>query len=175
MHLGISRKTLIGTSSIGLEELQKLTAEEWAAISNPEAGFTEEERKKHEKAIGEEWILSEKSSDELGEKKQYEVEGSILGGGVVSVVRGNNKVMDAKTLYEEALKERHGSEESREIVRRILEMSEKEINLQKDQLKLSRKGRFVHARKSGHDVHVTEPEMIIDEVKWILEVLREEE
>lgn len=153
---------------INLEERQKLTAEEWAAVNEPES---EEEQTKHGQAFGEEAKFYDQSCDELGEKKQYEVEGTILGDHVVSVVEGNNQGVDIKILYEEALKRGYGSDESRETVGRWLEMDREELKLQKDQLKLSRKGRLVHAEKSGHDVHLTDPEIIVEEVRWILEVL----
>ena len=159
---------------INLESRHHLTPEEWASISDPEAIFTEEEGKKHEKAVEEECMLYEQSCDEIGEKKQYEIEDGILGEGTVSAVTGNNEGNDVKFLYEEALKEGHWSEQSLAIVKQMLGMSNVELELQQDQLKLSRTRRLVHAPRSGHDVQLTDPEIIVEEVKWILETLAEE-
>jgi pimeloyl-ACP methyl ester carboxylesterase len=36
-------------------------------------------------------------------------------------------------------------------------------------LKLSTKSEFVIARKSGHFVQMTQPEIVVDGVKWVLE------
>ena len=46
------------------------------------------------------------------------------------------------------------------------------IEAARGSLKLS-SGRLVHANESGHDVHLTEPEIIAEEVKWILSVTEE--
>jgi len=48
-----------------------------------------------------------------------------------------------------------------------------ELALQRDQLKLSKRGRIVFAEKSGHNVDLTEPDLIAEEVKWVLEQLKQ--
>ena len=73
----------------------KLTPEEWAAIN--EHG-NEEDQKKHGEVFGKEWKVYEQPCDELAEKKQYD-----------------NDVMDIRVLYEEAVIEGYGSEESRKV------------------------------------------------------------
>jgi hypothetical protein len=42
---------------------------------------------------------------------------------------------------------------------------------QRKQLNLSKRGRMVYTRESGHQVHMEQPGLIAEEVKWILESL----
>lgn len=50
-------------------------------------------------------------------------------------------------------------------------LKELDKRLTKDQMRLSRKSRYVVAESSGHDVQATEPELIAEETKWVLESL----
>lgn len=87
------------------------------------------------------------------------------------MIKGHNE-KHIQLLLEAAIKGGHGTEEHRSTVKEWLAGPEKELKLREDQLKLS-SGRLVHANESGHDVHLTEPEIIAEEVKWILSVTEE--
>ena len=47
---------------------------------------------------------------------------------------------------------------------------ETEGKLQEEQLKLSIRGRMVRARLSGHNVQLFQPDLIAEQLKWILGV-----
>jgi pimeloyl-ACP methyl ester carboxylesterase len=48
-------------------------------------------------------------------------------------------------------------------------MAKKEDMLQRERLKLSSVSHFVQLEKPGHSVILEEPEVIAEEVKWVLE------
>jgi hypothetical protein len=41
----------------------------------------------------------------------------------------------------------------------------------KEHLKLSTKGKLVFAHESGHFVQLTQPDIVVDGVKWVLDEL----
>jgi hypothetical protein len=54
-------------------------------------------------------------------------------------------------------------------VRRALErVGPEDERFMRDQLRLSARSRYVYAKKSGHNVPMTEPGLISKEVKWVL-------
>ena len=55
-----------------------------------------------------------------------------------------------------------------DFVERVKACDEK---LQREQLRLSNNSRFVETEHSGHNVHVTEPGVVVDEVLRMLEVV----
>lgn len=80
----------------------------------------------------------------------------------------------SKMLFDEATKLGHWSEESKATLKKWLGMGDEKIKLQEDQFQLSKRGIFVQALKSGHDVHITELEIIVEKVRWVLEVLEDD-
>jgi hypothetical protein len=65
-----------------------------------------------------------------------------------------------------------GTEGCHEDLRKRLEgCSELEENQQRDHLLLTDVGsrRFIEAKKSGHWVHITEPELVVDEIVSMVE------
>ncbi|MCJ1407246.1 hypothetical protein MMC19_001317 [Ptychographa xylographoides] len=109
------------------------------------------------------------SMNDLAAHKQYE--NQVLGDKPVSVVKGNS-YKDIQMIYDAAVAKGNGTEEQRKQMMQMIEsMEEVEVKLQKDQLRLSSTGRLVVAKESGHNVQVTEPEVVVGEVKWIYETL----
>ncbi|KUJ17237.1 alpha/beta-hydrolase [Mollisia scopiformis] len=143
-----------------LEKRRKLDDEEWER-------HLRDMRDEGNRIQGEkEWNEYEKSFESLTEKKGSSVD--MLRHIPVSVVKGENG-RGLRMLYDALIERGHGTEEDREKFKGFLEtFDEKDVELQSEIGKLSSKGRYVEARKSGHDVQLTEPEVIVEEVKWVV-------
>jgi hypothetical protein len=77
-------------------------------------------------------------------------------------------------MYNAGVKAGNGTEDERARYRALLETWEqKEVAVQQDFFKLSTKGHFWQAERSGHCVHLSEPQLIAEAVKWTLENLSE--
>lgn len=140
----------------------KLTPEEWAALTTDD---TPQEAKRHGNTALQEYLEYEATADTLARRKQYE--NVILGDKPISVVKGE-ELKDTELLLDAAIKKGNGSDFEWDAIRKWINMDEEETRLQREQLRLSTNGRFVNARLSGHDVHLTEPEVIVDEIRWVL-------
>jgi pimeloyl-ACP methyl ester carboxylesterase len=153
---------------LALKRRQKMNSEEFAAVLNDlsEVGNTR-------KVAAEEAEIASyrKSADILHRKGQLEKQ--ILGKAPVSVIKGHNDLEFGIFLRVAELGDL-GTEEHRTIVRDWVSKPEREVKLQQDQLKLSSRGRLVYANKSGHDVEITEPEIVTEEVRWILKLVEED-
>ncbi len=87
----------------------------------------------------------------------------------MSVVKGYSK-RDFERRYLAGVKAGNGSKEEREMFLQILaSWEEKDLSLQKEPLTLSNKGQLLHAWESGHNVHMIQPEVIAEGVKWVLD------
>lgn len=152
---------------LDLENRHSMAEEEWA-------GRKRATRPEEDAVGGEEMKCYMPSCDTLGEKRQLERRPKVLGDWAVSVIKGDNE-REMRTVFEAAVKEGRGTEEQRASVDRWLgkEGAASELRSQERQLELSTRGRLVRAWKSGHEVHVTEPELIVEEVKWVLGVWKE--
>ena len=153
--------------TVRMKERSKLTPEEWDGLTPDESP---EERRRHKETALAEYCAYYESCDKLAEKKQYEKLHS-ADFPVISVIKGNSNKLDVTMIFEKGIELGNGTKEERAKPREFLAMEEMDTKLQKDQLKLSRRGRFAHAALSGHDPQWTEPEMIVEEVRWILKVL----
>jgi len=143
----------------GLNTRHKFTTEEWEALLCANKADTGE-------AMGAEWQEYKSSSDTLAAHKQFEAQ--IMGDHPVSIIKGNT-VRDLRLLTAKAIEKGNGAKEMQDAMLRILEtMDEIEERHQLEQLKLSSCHRFVYAREGGHNVQFTEPDLIADEVRWIL-------
>ena len=125
-----------------------------------------EEIKGDSGASGQEYSGALISFPELAEKNQFERQA--MGDRPVVVIRGNVP-QDMRKFYEAAVKKGVGSEEDRAQILKLVENSEeKDEWLQKEQLKLSSRARFVQSEKSGHNVQLTEPELVAGEIEKVL-------
>ncbi|MCJ1471405.1 hypothetical protein MMC13_000044 [Lambiella insularis] len=144
---------------IGGHEKHKLTDEDWQALLQDD-GFGQE----YAGLEGKEYV---NSMNTLAAHKQFDHH--ILGSHPVSVVKGNT-IRELRLVYAAAVKRGNGTEKQRAALAKMLETFDDDENrLQREQLKLSSRGRFTYAEHSGHNVQVYDPELVVKEVKWILE------
>ncbi|GKZ24240.1 hypothetical protein AbraIFM66951_002301 [Aspergillus brasiliensis] len=93
-----------------------------------------------------------------------------LGDGRLSVVFGNRSV-DFRKVLEFGTANGYGTQEVREsLAKRLETMEGVDEESQRTHLSLSRQSRFVYARGKAqtHNVHYVAPELIRDEVFWVL-------
>jgi len=109
----------------------------------------------------------------LRAKRQLERDMPCLGGAPVCVVKGYNEGEFEKLLKKGLeMGNGDGEEEGEKEFRRMLDgWNEKDRDLQSEVLKLSKRSKFIETRNSGHFVHLTEPEVIVGAIKWVLEEL----
>jgi len=158
------------TSVLKLESRHKLNDDELGELI---AEGSEEDTKKRGEATTAELENYPAGCDKLAGKKQFERHA--MGERPVSVVKGNNG-SDMKLLLDAGTQKGNGTEEQRAVIRGWLADPELEISLQAEQLRLTKegRGRMVFASESGHDVQLIQPEVIAEEVQWILKVLEED-
>ena len=152
-------------SVTGISENHKLSLEEWRAY------LDEERTEKHARVAAAEFAGYRESGPVLATKKQLEAEHELLGNRPVSVLAGR-AVRDFERIFEAGIRAGNGTEEERRLFREMLEMYEgRDDRWQRETLKLSTKGRWKVARESGHNVQLTEPEVVVGELRWVLDNL----
>ena len=141
----------------------KLTPEEWEAIKSDDDENTSA-------ATNAEYQEMAPSGLTLAAKNQLDF--MILGDYPVSVIRGD-AASELRKVYDAGVAAGNGTEEQRAkmklFVDRLWEFDDRH---QKEQLKLSSCGRVVYAKESGHQVHITEPEVVAEETKWVWDTLK---
>jgi pimeloyl-ACP methyl ester carboxylesterase len=110
----------------------------------------------------------ETSLDPEVERSQYQRQ--ILGSRPLSVIRGNSLIDKYKALQAD---ESSGNPSATlEAQRKLLEQWDAEDErLKKAQLALSRNHRYVHVPCCGHNVIRDRPDVVSDEVRWVMEHL----
>jgi hypothetical protein len=99
----------------------------------------------------------------LAAKKQ--LENQILGNRPVSVLAANN-AMDIRDIYEAGIAAGNGTEEERGRYRASVDgFTVEDISNMKEQLKLSTLGTYTFTESDGHNVQMTEPQLVVDEIK----------
>lgn len=149
----------------GVVAKSKLTAEEWKAIryANAQESF--------EATADKEFAELFSSARTLDEKKQFET--CAFGDRPVSVIKGRAD-RDYEMIYEAGVEAGNGTPEERADVRRFNDsIGENLERMQRRQLLLSKRSRMVYAKESGHQVHMQQPELIAEEVKWVIDSLCE--
>lgn len=149
----------------GIEKLGTLTPAEWAAAN---AG-SPEDRAKWSATVKAELRHYKPSSDVLGEKKQFER--TALGDNPVVVLKAENQKW-CQLLFDMGLERGNATEEQRAIFKAWLGMESEEEELQRSLLKLTTKGRWVQVTGSDHDVMLFKPQVIVDAVEWISDILK---
>jgi pimeloyl-ACP methyl ester carboxylesterase len=145
---------------MGLEDTHKLTSDEWRAAKASNAtkshSITAERESEH--------MVS--SANILAGKRQLAKQ--ILGSKRVSIIKGNT-AKDMALIYRGGVHAGNGTTEDRDVFEAFLDgLDNLENKLQSEQLGLSYDGRMVHATESGHNVHLQQPEIIAQEVRWVL-------
>ncbi|EPE32438.1 alpha/beta-Hydrolase [Glarea lozoyensis ATCC 20868] len=149
----------------GIAREHKLTSEEWDAFIKDErsAKFVlqaENESKEYEPGFG---TLLKK---ELAKKQP------LLGDAPVFVT-GGMRSRDWNGLYAAGVAKGNGTEEQRRYAREMIDgADEKHMGLIREHLKLSTRGKLVWAYESGHFVQLTQPELVVEGVEWVLDELK---
>ncbi|CAG8953438.1 hypothetical protein HYFRA_00010187 [Hymenoscyphus fraxineus] len=154
----------------GIREHTSLSASEWDAFQ------AEVQTPKYALVAAQEMAAYRPSGPVLAAKRQLEAEEPVMGDRPVSVIKGNS-LRDFKVVYEAGLARGNGSVEERRLYEEFIEPVSREVRdegWQRGNLRLSGNGRFVRTRGewTGHNVHLTEPEIIVEEVRWVLGELR---
>ncbi|KGO38944.1 hypothetical protein PEX1_018920 [Penicillium expansum] len=148
-------------SAWGVEANHKLTQEEWDAFRAAEA------TEKFELVCREEESNYIPSFETL-RRKELSKKQPLVGDKPVYVIGGTRSI-DWSGLYKAGVAKGNGTEEQRSYVRELIKtVDAKNEGLMKEFLKLSTKSELVFATKSGHFVQMTEPEIVVDGVKWVL-------
>jgi hypothetical protein len=104
-------------------------------------------------------------------KKELEKRQPLFGDKPVYVI-GGMWSRDWSGLYKAGVEKGNGTEEQRSHAREMIRTAdEKSEGLMKEHLKLSTKGKLVFAHESGHFVQLTQPDIVVDGVKWVLDEL----
>lgn len=156
-------KDLNFLEAAGLAKDQKLCAADWAAQGR------ERDLPSHEAASKAEYRGWQKDAAVLAAKKQFEKRP--LGDHPVSVLRADS-TMEWQRMYDAGVAKGNGTEEERACYRDLIsDWDEQDIPVHEDMLKLSSFGRFKTVEKSGHCIHMVNPEAVAAEVKWVLDHL----
>jgi pimeloyl-ACP methyl ester carboxylesterase len=151
-------------SVTGIRANHRLSAEEWTAFQ----AEAEENKVKHAAVSAAEMAGYRDSGPELGRKKQLEAKLPVLGERPVSVLAGR-AVQDFEKIYQAGLERGNGTEKERSLFREMEEgYEERDNDWQKATMRLSRRSRWRVAGESGHNVQFTQPEVIVEELKWVL-------
>ncbi|KAL3418787.1 alpha/beta hydrolase [Phlyctema vagabunda] len=153
-------------SGRGIEAEHKLTQEEWDAFVSDEA--TEKFKLQMEKEDTGEY----EQSFETLRKKELEKRQPLVGDKPVYVI-GGMRSRDWSNLYKVGVEKGNGTEEQRNHARDMIKSADKKSEgVMKEHLKLSTKSKLVFAHESGHFVQLTQPDIVVDGVKWVLEELQ---
>jgi pimeloyl-ACP methyl ester carboxylesterase len=151
------------SDTTGVSKSSKLTAEEWKAIQHPdnEEASVATTKKEYGEAVP--------SLMALDLKKQFDA--CAFGDRPVSVIKGNQS-RDYEMIYKAGVGAGNGTVEEREKVRKFIDgIDETMETLQRKQLQLSKRSRLIDATGSGNQVHMQQPELIAEEVRWVLNSL----
>lgn len=153
-------------SGKGIEAEHKLTQEEWDMLRSDES--TEKFKLIAQKENREQYA----PSFETLRKKEQGKKQPLVGDKPVYVI-GGMRSRDWSGLYKAGVEKGNGTEEQRSHVRELIRTAdEKSEGLMKEFLKLSTKSQLVFARESGHFVQLTQPDIVVNGVKWVLDNLQ---
>ncbi|KAI2867506.1 hypothetical protein CBS12448_471 [Aspergillus niger] len=145
---------------LGLDLNHAFSAEEYQKVK--------EDEKRNEAMFGDEEEFVARSMEMVNDG--LPVGSQAMGDGRLSVVFGNRS-MDFRKVLEFGVANGYGTEEVRESLAKRLETMERvDEESQRDHLGLSSQSRFVYAQGKAmtHNVHYVAPELIRDEVFWVL-------
>ncbi|MCJ1287851.1 hypothetical protein MMC26_007203 [Xylographa opegraphella] len=143
----------------GMKKSHKLSEEDWDIMASDNGDDGE--------YVGLEKADYASSADALAAHKQFDRQ--VLGSYPVSVVRANT-IRELNAILKAATERGNGTEEQRAQVTKLFATFDAlEEKLQREQLRLSSHSRYHFTENSGHNVQVYEPDLVVDEVKWILQ------
>lgn len=145
----------------GIAAEHKLTQAEWDAL------MAEEATEKYVVIARQEDDEYNRSFETLRSKRLGEKQ-PLLGDKPVCVI-GGMRSRDWSGMYKAGVLKGNGSEEQRSRVRALIETAdEKSESIMRRHLELSTKSKLVFARKSGHFVQMTQPDVVVEGVRWVL-------
>ena len=142
----------------GLAANQKLR-EEWAAV------IKTQEDPRHQATEAAEMEGHHGKGTMLAAKKQ--LENCALGNRAISVICRADGARDLRMMYDAGVASGNGTEERRWYAQFLETFGTKDKLNQEEILKLSTLHRLVTTTESGHNVQISEPELVADEVKWV--------
>lgn len=115
----------------------------------------------------------ETSLDADLERRQYKRNG-VLGKRPVSIIRANSLIWKWREHHEAAGRTAAGDEAAQAVLAKETEFLKRvdleDERLKKRQLGLSRVSRYVHVSDCGHDVVKHRPEVVAEEVRWVMKM-----
>ncbi|KAJ5291675.1 hypothetical protein N7478_000926 [Penicillium angulare] len=106
----------------------------------------------------------------LAGKRQLAIQA--MGSRPVSVIRCNG-VRDYERIYHAGVEVGNGTVEQREEFRALLDRWRAfDADLHEEQLKLSSTSHFVHLPGCGHNIHILRPDVVAEEIGWVLKQLK---
>jgi pimeloyl-ACP methyl ester carboxylesterase len=164
-NLGAMFAGLDYLAGMGVAAEHKLTQEEWDAYMRDEATETF-------KAQGDREENEYEASFPTIRAKELGKQGPVLGDKPIYVI-GGSRNRDWSRLYKVGVEKGNGTEEQRRCAREMIETAdEKSAGLMRGHLELSTRGKLVFAKESGHFVQLTEPELVVEGVEWVMSELK---
>ncbi|KAK3627551.1 hypothetical protein LTR56_019135 [Elasticomyces elasticus] len=152
----------LDTLKVCYEAAHALSSDQWQAL------LVEEASEKHDRTAGREVEQYAASGAQLAAKCEREYDAGLLGERPVSVIQANY-ALDLFKTYRAGLAVGNGTDEDRVEMRRlVLTNNEDDERMERKLLNLSSCSRYIKANHSGHSVHMVDPELIAEEVKWVL-------
>lgn len=145
---------------VGLQKNRVLSDEEWADLKKDESS--------NELIVELEESCVKESTDKVNKKVAGK---QLLRDGRLSV-RFAIESIDFKKVYDWGVEHGNGTPEAREALRKRLEdMAQVDDERQRAHLSLSSQSRFIYAEEDArtHNVQLVHPQLIADEVRWVLE------
>jgi len=144
---------------VGLTRDHRLTPAEWKEL------MAEEASDHHARQAALELPYLQISRGVLAAKGQLRPGLDLMQGKPLSVLYGNSH-RDQERMYERGVREGLGTDSERQTFCEYLAASDE--SFQRELLNLSSNSRFAIAGNSGHNIQLTEPEVVVDEIRWVM-------
>lgn len=142
----------------GLRANAQLSADEWRTRAI--------EMSQSASAIQAEVAEYETVCARLGEKNQFEER--VLGNRPLSVIKCQS-FRDYEKMYEAGVEVGNGTVEQRQAFRELLDKWDAwSEELQREQLQLSSNTRWIEVFGCGHNINLLRPDVIVQEIQWVL-------
>jgi pimeloyl-ACP methyl ester carboxylesterase len=148
-----------------LEGDHQMTEEEWNQYVEdiPGPGHRQAEAESYEYAP---------SFEILAGKEQLHMDPPFMGNFPVAILKGQNG-RELNKLYDAVLEIGYGTQAQRAWFRAWLDtFDDQDRALQAELISLSEVYQFAQATLSGHNVHLTEPELVVEKVIWVIDQYR---
>ena len=119
-------------------------------------------------------VLSETGTETKCQHAEEQYRKQILGDSPLSVIRGESAFHHQRGEHEgagNAGKASDGLGQSTEHRKMMAAMGRLDEELKREQLQLSKKSKFRNVPDCGHNVHSFRPDVVVEEVKWVLDNL----